>query len=412
MSDLALGCQEQTVNLDLELFGMVSDRLSEQDIQSLHTFLPGPKGLRCFRLASKAAAMVQNGNAHAKYVHRPESGKMGQESFHVPVNDEWILHVDCAGFVRNVLKHVTKDKFVMALSDRNFMRAKDFYKFFATLDATVMDTERTLQDEEDSRMKWRIVNDLRMVIPGDVIVYRPRGNAAGGAAFTENDRKDVRHLLKAVKTSQVWHETQQEDANTLVTYNCARDPRVKPWVDAVKTKLQNVGMDSVAKIRHVPSAEINDLLKAKGYSALSQDTLQLMKECSTTTALNTGHIVFACGPAVHMGDNVYRIRVVHSTKHGKRDKETGEIMQGVQEYYRRFMMIQEEDGTVRWTREMKRATDLDQEKNDDGDDDDPNDDMEEDDEEDEKENGQQEEEAGDDLAGCNDVEVLAARMCF
>jgi hypothetical protein len=81
----------------------------------------------------------------------------------------------------------------------------------------------------------------------------------------------------------------------------------------------------------------------------------MMKECCETRTTNTGHIVFASGPAQYVGDNEYRVRVVHSTKYGKKDAD-GNFTTGVQEYYRRFTLVEEEDGTSYWTRQkMRRA---------------------------------------------------------
>lgn len=86
----------------------------------------------------------------------------GDEAFKVPVHDKWIVNVDCAGFVRQVLKHVTKNPFVLSLSDRDFMRAKDFFEFFSTIPFTVLDGKEF--PESARLMKWRNVPDLRMVI--------------------------------------------------------------------------------------------------------------------------------------------------------------------------------------------------------------------------------------------------------
>ena len=418
MSDLQMGCRENTVNIDMELFGIpVDEQLSTTIIQCLSTFLPGPHGLRCFRLAQMAARKVQRGNAETDYVHRLENGKVGEETWKVPVDEPWILRVDCAGFVRNCLKHVTKNPFKMSLSDRDFMRAKDFFGFFEIVPYTVMDRE-DIPDGGNTYMKWRRVVDLRMVIPGDVIVYRPRGNAAGGAAFTTNDRKDLRQLLKAVKAAQLWRE-EPRSLDNLVARNFAKDVRVQPWVKAVRNKLNAVGIGTVKELRKKYN-QINDLVVANNYVPLSQDTLALIKECSETTAMNTGHIVFAAGPAVQVDDDVFRVRVVHSTKHGKKD-ENGEVLVGVQEYFKRFKMIRKSNGEVTFTREMKHSkavaacvqnfesgavTD---------DEDDPMDDMEDKDadEEDDVAAEEEEEEAvGDDLTGQSDVQVLAARMGF
>jgi len=405
MSLLEIGCKEKTVNMDMELFGVPQEQhLSDKTMEALQIFLPGPVGFRCFRLAQKAAAKVKKGTAATEYVHRLEDGKSGREEWDLPVGEEWTLNVDCAGFVRNTLKHVTKNRLVMALSDRDFMRAKDFYAFFQTVPYTVMDQQEIC--EETKYMKWRIVPDLRMIIPGDVIVYRPKGNAAGGAAFTINDRKDIGRLLKAVKTSQLWSKGEWGNH---VTVNVAKDARVKGWVQETKKILSAVGITTVKHLKtNIDS--LNDLLAQHDFELLDSDTLFLMKECVETTAMNTGHIVFASGPAVDMGKGEYRIRVVHSTKYGYKD-DNGQVTTGVQEYFRRFSMVENADGTIGWTREMKKAEPIDIGPDAVIDDDEnPNDDME--DDEDENENGDEGEDPTDELSGQGDVQVIAARMCF
>jgi hypothetical protein len=325
MNDLATSCKDSTINVDLNLFGTPPEMLLKpRTIKRLISFLPGPVGFRCFRVASRIAQQVERGAAETEYVHRPENGKFGDELWKVTANGKWVVNVDCAGFVRNCLKHVTKNPFVMALSDRDFMRAKDFYQFFETIPFSVMDQQEFPAGAR--LMKWRVVPDLRMVIPGDIIVYRPRGNAAGGAAFTTNDRKDLKHLLYAVKTAQVFWELRSSGA--LVTRNVAKDPKVAKWAASVKEKLHTIG---ITKVRDVLNNldDINEKLREHGLKEFRYDTLQLMKECAETTAQNTGHIVFAAGLARYKGNNEYRIRVVHSTKHGKLD-ENGQVTTGVQ----------------------------------------------------------------------------------
>lgn len=409
VSDLGQGCKDGTVNLDLELFGIPApEKLSERTLAQLSAFLPGPVGFRCFRLAQKCAQKVRNGTADVKYVHRPESGKIGDEQWDIPVNDDWTMHVDCAGFVRNILKYATKDPFRLSLSDRDFMRAKDFFRFFQTVPYTVLD--ETDIPENQQKMKWRIVKDLRMVLPGDIITYRPNGNAAGNAAFTTNDRIDMYHMLKAVKTAELWHEEEGE-WKSLVTRNLAKDPVVKEWVQRTRKRLEAIGIKTVREFRtHANS--INSLLEEHGEKPLAERTLQLMKECSTTTALNTGHIVFASGPAVAVGNNEYRIPVIHSTKFGKPDKD-GNATEGIQDHFRRFTMIERSDGRISWTREMAQCPVVD----DDDDDvmEDPFDDMNPEDTDDDDEvvvAAADSAESGDELEGQLDVEVLAARMCF
>ena len=47
-----------------------------------------------------------------------------------------------------------------------------------------------------------------MAMPGDIIIcYKPMGYDAGGAAFTEMDRKDLNKLLRVVKTATLGHAT-------------------------------------------------------------------------------------------------------------------------------------------------------------------------------------------------------------
>jgi hypothetical protein len=404
MPDLLTGCKEDTVNLDLDFLGIPpEDRLEKQTTDLLVSFLPGPVGFRCFRLAQKASEKVKKGTADAKYVHRPESGRMGDEQWDLK-GEDWTLHVDCAGFVRSVLKHVTKDAFVVSLSDRSFMRAKDFYRFFETIPYAV--TEKGEMQESDVRMKWRLVRDLRMVIPGDIITYRPKGNAAGGAAFTKNDRTDLMHVLKAVKTAQIWHEEEGEWKN-LVKRNVAKDPAIKPWTTEVKRKLAKVGISTVTQLK-AQIDNVNALFEEQGEDPLTAATVQLMRECCETTSLNTGHIVFAAGPAVHMGNDEYRIRVVHSTKYGKKD-DNGVPTEGIQEYFKRFRVVDGPDGQTHWTREMRKeevvkgAGDVDTDDDDDIDIDDP---------EDEDKIDAEPEEIFDDVGGQANVEVLAARMCF
>lgn len=453
MSDLSYGCQEETVNLDLELFGIPPhQRLSRETIAALRSFLPGPVGFRCFRLAQMAANKVSAGQATTEYVHRPESGKLGDEAFQIHHGGMWILHVDCAGFVRNCVKHTTKDPMVKCLSDRDFMRAKDFYTYFQSLSRTVMDVMSPAAAHEECR-QWRRIDDLRMVIPGDVICYRPRGRAAGGAAFTTNDRKDLIHLLRAIKTAQLWHDAASAAQSAGLpppARNFAKDPTVKEWVAETKRNLNTVGIRTIKDL-YLGLSDVNELLEQAGLPPLGDEALlQLVRECAETTAQNTGHIVFCSGPAVDKGDGEYRIRVVHSTKYGRKD-ERGIVTQGVQEYFRRFTRVEErhpDTGDVvrtYWTREpsnqaeplactvkpplptvatpdllpvsTSEASDSAAAAvvvvgtvSDDDADDDPNDDMEED--PDEVTVGEPVEDEPDELSGQALVEVIAARMCF
>jgi hypothetical protein len=417
MNDLRQGCKDGTVNLDLELFGVpLEERLSERTLAQLSAFLPGPVGFRCFRLAQKCAEKVKNGTADVKYIHRPAvSSAKNEEQWDIPVNGDWAMHVDCAGFVRNILKYTTKNSFRLSLSDRDFMRAKDFFHFFETVPYSVLDEDEI--PENELKMKWRCFRDLRMVIAGDIIVYRPKGNAAGGAAFTTDDRLDIKRMLRAVKTAELWHEEEREWKH-FVRRNLAKDAAVKEWADLTQKQLEMIGIQTVQQFR-ANADSVNDMLVGAGLPPLGESTLNLLKECSTTTALNTGHIVFASGPAVRVlggpDDSPlveYRIPVIHSTKFGKLDEE-GNPTEGIQEHFRRFTMI-EHNGSVTWTRTMKQCPVVDDDPDED---DDPFDDMnpDEDDElaattDSDSNTGESKEELEGQIPV--DVEVLAARMCF
>jgi hypothetical protein len=263
----------------------------------------------------------------------------------------------------------------MSLSDRDFMRAKDFYYFFSTLPFTVMDPpspQISAANKQQHRVtNWRIVNDLRMVIPGDILVYRPEGGAAGGAAFTTADRQDVRHLLQAVKTAELWN-TAQLSGGLVTQHNVAKEPPVHEWVAKAKSDLAAVGIVTV-KCLYDGLNTLQLRLKEKGLNAFNKEILDLMKQCYEATSDDTGHIVFVSGPAVNKGNDEYRVRVVHSTKYGNKN-ENGQVTTGVQEYYRRFVLKKDEHAVEYWTRKQTAVRD--------------------------------------EVAGQANVEVLAARMCF
>lgn len=221
----------------------------------------------------------------------------------------------------------------------------------------------------------------------------------------------MKRLLKAVKTSELWHKEAEEWKN-LVTRNVSRDPAVKPWVDETRTKLLKVGIVTVKDLRQkLKLGNLNDLLKAEGEAPLSSNIVQMMDECSNSLALNTGHIVFASGPAEIKSENEYRIRVVHSTKYGRTDRR-GNTTEGVQEYFRRFRLVIGSNGEERWTREMREAP-VEDGPNDEGDTED-----EDFDEDDDDPNNlittdhEMEEAITDEMQGAVNVEVIAARMCF
>jgi hypothetical protein len=215
--------------------------------------------------------------------------------------------------------------------------------------------------------------------------------------------------------AQLWRNETKESSTGLVTRNVGRDPSIKGFVEDYMKRMNGIGIHTCTNLR-ASKEKINELLEAKGLSPINEDTLQLMKECSLTTAANTGHIVFVAGPTESRGDNEYRIPVVHSTSSGKPD-ENGNPTEGVQEYFREFTLVEGADG-VKWTRAMNKVAALPENviKMDDKGDINDNKDVEYGDPEDEDDGpgneGNVPESAADELYGLADVEVLAARMCF
>jgi hypothetical protein len=388
---------------------------SEPTIYKLSNFVLGPRGLLCFQLACAAAMKVEHGTADTHYVHRRRrinssssssttndatpgariKEEKPNESFQVN-SERWIVNVDCAGLIRCCLEHVLWNngsnnnnvkesrQFAVALSDRDFMRAKDFFFFYDTLPYSITDQQHTMDlpaprtSALAAASEWRRVPDLRMVLAGDIICYRPKGNAAGGSAFTYLERNDLDRCLRAVQTAYLWNaETGRRsdhviDANgrqwrNHITQNVASDPRVAAWVEATKVNLSLIGIGSVL-VLYWKLDTINEQFQRRHLTPLLDDAIvDLLRECCESTSGNTGHIVFAAGPAVNMGpchhssinsgretgsasDAEYRIRVVHSTRRGKTVR--GTTVQGVQEYYRRFQLVQNQQGEEVWTRAM------------------------------------------------------------
>jgi hypothetical protein len=173
-------------------------------LSRLTAFLPSPLGFQCLRLAEQAVQRRENGTAQAAYIHR---GSKRGEKWVIDNNNDtpWILDVDCAGYVRNVVQSVTGTPMLVCLSDRDFMRAKDYYSFFERLDTTVTHCNRLSSINENIhtlQMQWCRVDDLRCIMEGDIIVYRAKGSAAGGSVFTKKDC--LYKALTAVKTAEMY----------------------------------------------------------------------------------------------------------------------------------------------------------------------------------------------------------------
>ena len=95
LSDLSLGVRDDTINLDLELFGIApEDWFGPKTLRRLACFLPGPVGFRCMRLARKAAKNVKKGLASTDYTHRNANGSKGDEVWSLSTTGGWVMKVD------------------------------------------------------------------------------------------------------------------------------------------------------------------------------------------------------------------------------------------------------------------------------------------------------------------------------
>jgi hypothetical protein len=393
-------------------------------LSKLQTFLPGPVGEACFQLARQAVERVEQDEWNrtkrrgtrtmktttptmtdsnessppiTKYVHRCKHGGQGREEWIVQRigdinNNRWTidrLYVDCAGFIRNVLCSVMNiDEFTLTKSDRDFMRAKDFFNFFKSIPHSVADpddffvnvdtatadaTSSSISSSSSTTItktgggvvgdeplqSWRRVDDLRMLLPGDIIVYRREGMAAGGAAFTLDDLKDLLTLLKAVRTAQVYEEYDDETGEDLVDYNVAKDEAIEEWAMTLKNKLSlqdTFGITDLHSLKtlaaEMPSfwSDLKEYMDSE--SGYENDTVDRMYEALYASEGNTGHIMFAAGLAEIVGKTAdkeeYRVAVFHSTGFGKKYKGTNKRRRGVERSYRRFTRIL---ATNKWIRE-------------------------------------------------------------
>lgn len=321
-----------------------------QTLQRLSAFLPSPLGFRCFQLAKQAVQRVDTGLAKASYVHR--GGTRG-EKWLIDENGCWTLDVDCAGFVRNVIQSVTGSDLKVSLSDRDFMRAKDYYAYFERLEYSVTDIANTNgvddngngngignNDNDQQVLQWCRVDDLRSILAGDIIVYRAKGNSAGGSVFTKKDT--LQTALTAVKAAELYDIKDEETPDNIpVDINVAKLPEVKEWVVDVMNILKAVGIEEIDQLRGdnggANDEDNDDNLQAainllEKEEKLSEDTVSLLQEVLSSTNGNTGHIMFAAGPAEETSDetHIWRVPVFHSTGVGKKSKR------GVQKAYKRF----------------------------------------------------------------------------
>lgn len=328
----------------------------------LSTFLPSTIGFQCIQLAHEGVERVERGTAKTSYVHR--GSKQGEQWIISSDNAAsiWTLNVDCAGFIRNVIKSITGSEMLVSLSDRDFMRAKDFYTFFESLPHTATDNIlSTIPNENGTRnttqprelLKWYRVDDLRQCILGDIIVYRAKGGAAGGSAFVK--RAGLRQALVAVKAAELYDSINEESGDHQpVAINVAKLPEVNEWVAGVMAILSSAGIDEIDKLRGINYGTNDDddnsedslkivITPLVEQGMLSENTVSLLEEVLNSQNGNTGHIMFAAGPAeeISFETHIWRIPVYHSTGVGPKSKR------GVQRAYKRFEYSPKHQ---RWTR--------------------------------------------------------------
>jgi hypothetical protein len=340
------------------------------------SFLPGKVGIQCFQLAQAAvlhAKKVKSSSVVVTYKH-------GKGIFRVPADwqnnpnnknnhhhhpPEWIMHVDCSGFVRHVYEFVTQKPMKKSLSDRSYMRAKDFYSFFMSLPYSV--TDRVV-DKSKPHANWRRVDDLRLVLPGDIIVYCVQGRAAGGVDFVV--KNNVQDILWCVKTAQVYrHEMEKQTTlnddhgqRPLVTRNLA-EKEVREWAEHMtQVLLTDYGIETrdqleAAVLPNLPNNNMEQQPQPPHLSnLLDSDTMELIRLALQSKQGNTGHIVFVAGKAdpvttststttTNTAGSEWRIPVYHSTGIGSKP--------GVQAGFKRFVYDPIEQ---RWTRRIRRLT--------------------------------------------------------
>jgi len=191
---------------------------------------------------------VEEKTAVTAYEHRgngvedqgipPEVWNVPNASGREPYTKEpWVLRVDCSGFIRNVFGTVTGGELAVSLSDRRFMRARDFYNFFGTVPSVTA--------EKDTSLIWRRVPGIKMILPGDIIAYAPVGN------FTKFDSADVRTLLIHVRLRQLRLETEAGEVHLVVAAGevLQHEPVFAAWVEPVMAKLARLGIKEVNDLR-------------------------------------------------------------------------------------------------------------------------------------------------------------------
>jgi len=305
---------------------------------------PGPVALECFALAKAAVETAEKSPECTKHVYRSQHSSKNQELWQVgtttqaddstatTTNENWIMHVDCAGFVRNVLETtMNKRPFAPALSDRSFMRAKDFCTFFEHLPSIDIEKENNLKvDSNSSKLPssgcWRRVDDLRTIQPGDIISYRHGGRAAAGAAFVE--MTSLHKLFKALKVKFLYDDEVNIKNGGMVDRNVSLDASVEAWTESMIHGLaESYGITSLEMLKE----RFEDDKDVQKFMLDNNIDSSLLKEALQSKCKDTGHVMFAAGPPEQVDSNKWRIPVCESTT-------TSGKHPGVQQGFRTFTL--------------------------------------------------------------------------
>jgi len=313
-------------------------------LQSDKRMLPGPVALECLALAKAAVNRAETNPECTRHVYRSQHSWKNQELWQVGTTaaaddtattneQQWRMHVDCAGFVRNVLETTMKTPFAVTLSDRSFMRAKDFCTFFEHLPSIGTEKDNLLKIDSSSLSScWRKVDDLRKLQPGDVISYHHGGGAAAGAAFVE--MTSLHKLFKALKVKKLYDEEVKAKRGGMVDQNISLDAEVEVWTELMIHGLAEYGITSLDLLKE--RLEDEDVKKFMFFNDV--DTT-LLREALQSKCHDTGHVMFAAGPPEQVETSKWRIPVYESTSSsGKRP--------GVQRGFRTFTLA--ENGKWFW----------------------------------------------------------------
>jgi hypothetical protein len=291
-------------------------------------FLPPGRRLlamECLALAEEAVKHAEANPECTKHVYRSQHPRMNEEVWLVrrATDGEWKMHVDCAGFVRNVLETTLKKPFTAALSDRSFMRAKDFCYFFEHLPSLCVGKDDGSNDRSASSC-WRRIDDLRTILPGDIIAYRHKGHAAAGSTFMETT--SVYNLFKALKVKQIFDAEAKIQRDGMVHRNIAEDEAVRQWADSMVHTLAEIGIESLTSLRErIEDDDVKNLLLC------NKVEISILKEAMQSKAHDTGHVMFAAGLAEKVEENKWRVPVYQSTASSVQHR-------GVQHGYRTFTL--------------------------------------------------------------------------